>query len=283
MGFSIGDAFTTLPGGLPAGGGATGTTFLLAERGPRDVLVATVALAPLPNGAIDHSQLSGSSVATDEPVLSSVRGHPGQVAHWVNRGDSIGGRQAIWEEGGVRWTASSELRVADLAAALEPLEITTEGVRDPSHRFEVVGTQAASEPLAKTVRTTEISLYRSEDGRHLYPIIITIKPPTPGSTGVTALPRLGPGAAMRDLDGARLVVGGTDSAAGFAETRGPEIRTLLDGGSRVDLDAGVQLTPVAENDLIATVVGLRRVANEDPRLEAVLPRYRGSQTFCRES
>lgn len=80
----------------------------------------------------------------------------------------------------------------------------------------------------------------------------------------------------------RLLVGGTDSAPGFAETSGPEIRTVLADGSHIDLDASVQLRPVAENDLIATGVGLRRVANDDPRLEAVLPKCRGSQTCCRE-
>ena len=270
-GFSIGDASTTTPGALPSGGGPVGATFLLAERGPGDVLAATMTLATVPSGAIDRSQLSGVAVAIDEEVLTSVRGHPGQVAHWINRGDLIGDRQAIWDESGVHWTATSELRVAELAAALEPLVITTNGVRDPSHRFEIVGTEAQTGPPSQSVRRSLITLYRSDDRQHFHPITITIEAPAPGSTGVTSLPRLGPGAAMRELAGARLLVGGTDSAPGFTETRGPEIRTALGDGTQVSVEPGIQLAPVSTDDLVATGAGLRRTTTEEPRPISVFP------------
>ena len=123
----------------------------------------------------------------DEAHLDSVRGHPGQIAHWINRGDPVGEQVAEWTEGGVSWTATSGLDVQALGTALARLQLQRDHVTDPSGRFRVLGSDVG--PHAGRERTTDLEIDQSKGpsgaARTYY---VRVSMHVAGTTGLMSLP-----------------------------------------------------------------------------------------------
>ncbi len=78
-----------------------------------DRVVATIDLTRGVSSPDRYAQPAYSEVS-DDRVLDSVRGQPGRISRWINRGDPVGEQVAQWTEDGDRWLATSSLGVDEL-------------------------------------------------------------------------------------------------------------------------------------------------------------------------
>ena len=129
--------------------------------------------------AAPHSQ-----PVAEEPGLTSVRGEPGSIQTYVDRSNRPW-VQALWTEGGRQWSASagSDLGVDGLAVALEPLDLESGGVSDPTGRYQVV----AGDVVAagdRTVGRFTTSLALDPHGSDVDPLVlIQVDERGPGAFG----------------------------------------------------------------------------------------------------
>lgn len=183
-----------LPGDLPDGlvlasGGteryesqesspAEARTYTLIEAAEDGVVRSSLSVVE-GGGNAPHSQ-----PVTEEPGLTSVRGHPGSIQMYVDRSNRPW-VQALWTEGGRQWSASAgrDLGVDGLAAALEPLDLEPGGVSDPTGRFQVVagGVVAAGD---RTVGRFTTSLALDPHGSDVDPLVLVqVEERGPGAFG----------------------------------------------------------------------------------------------------
>ena len=174
---------------------ARSRTWLLADiEGDRVVGLISLGRAGAPPG------LSGGGVDPPAPVVDGVRGRPGRIETRVDR-SAMPLQVAEWTEHGETWTASSTLDAHSLGAAIEPVVIDGDAVRDPTGRFEVIG--AGPPYAAGRSRVTQLEVVGPGPDRLRH--YVRIDDPVPGATGITTLPPGLPQPAVGSVDG-RLVV-----------------------------------------------------------------------------
>lgn len=176
------------------------TRWLLAEL-DGDRVVATISVT---RGSTDPDGYAqpGFNEVTDERALDWVRGHPGRVSRWINRGDPVGEQVAEWTEDGDRWLATSALDVDELAAALGALSIDGTELRDPTGRFQVLGRRRGDTATGELAgRTTSLRLTEHmEDDEPDLGLSLKIEQRPPDLEGFVDV-RVRPGSLRIEVDG----------------------------------------------------------------------------------
>jgi hypothetical protein len=190
----------------------------LVELGEDGTILSTIRLSSaepgvrLPKG----DDAPGHGVRDDLPMLDTVRGRPGEVAHWINRGDPIGHTGALWTEGGMRWAAESELGVEQLVGALEPLNLDGDEVTDPTGRYREMGAEPmwwSGQQRSTTVELDEVDAR----GDVVRAYTIQISPAVPGRHGLPVGAIVG--STLTEVAGRTTVLGASSASS------------LLSGGS----------------------------------------------------
>lgn len=179
---------------------------------------------------------AGFNLVEEDERLDSVRGLPGQIGHWVNRGDSVGYQVAEWTEGGVLWKAISQLDVRSLGAALASFRINGEEVSDPSDSFQVIGEGPSFIPGRP--RTTDLEYEEFDDRGELFRrYYVRIDSPVPGATGIIE-GSADPGATMSAVDGRVVLTHGPDVSSSLGDGSPVSIRTYDATSNPTDSDTG---------------------------------------------
>ena len=198
----------------------------------------------------------GFAQADAEPALDRVRGLPGSIARWINRGDSKGELVAEWNEDGSPWQAagcgtSIDLGLDGFAAALEPLELSGTEVSDPSGRFVAVGSAPWSSVggvAGVTLATPDATVFDEPAVR------ISIGAPHAGAEGLPSL-ATGQDATYEVVDG---------RPASF--DRSTAITVTDDGSVATATIAGLPGIMLSGRDLVCMLQSLRPVDHDDPAL-----------------
>ncbi len=259
----------------PVDAGRVGaTSYTLAELGAAGELRSTFVLE---RGG-SPTERSTYDSATGE-VLSEVRGGPGEVARWINRGDPYGAVEAAWNEGGEHWRASAQATPvdpdggpswtqSDLAAVLAHLDLTRSSVSDRSGRFVVVGGSTQDGDPAH--RSTVLSFVPDGSVSGAAPLHVEISERPAGSSGLPALweVALDPRATVVTVEG--VLVASSPNLAVGAVADGSTVRAAVNGSwSPVDGQMQPSWTSPTVDDLRTLVVGMVAVAADDPRLAQV--------------
>lgn len=257
---------TTMPDGLvlesASSSVATSNLDAPVPEGSRTFLLAEVAddgrvgqvLRVTRNGAGDEQP--GFGAAPDEPTLDRVRGVPGEVYRRINRGDSYGEIVAVWDEGGASWQAgggapSVEAGVEAFAAALEPLELSDDGVTDPTGRFELLG----ATPWATSARSASVTLSTPDATVFDLPVVtVRVDPTVEGLEGLPSL-ATGPGATYELIDGRPASF---DQFGAITRTDDGSVAT-----AEISRESAGSLTG---RDLVPMLQSLRAVDHDDPEL-----------------
>ncbi len=245
-------------------------TWLLADiDGERVVGLILLGRAGAPTG------ISGGGVDPTAPVVEGVRGRPGRIETRVDR-SAMPRQVAEWTEHGETWTASSTLDARSLGAAVDPLEVDGDAVRDPTGRFEVIG---AGPPFAAgRSRVTQLEVVGPGPDRLRY--YVRIDDPAPGATGIITLPPWLPEPTVRSIDGRLVVLGGQTA-----------ITTTADGSPVwVDVYDETSNGARADPEVLAVVLSSlrRRTAGDDgwiagvPLVVGVPPDAAALTGHCRE-
>ncbi len=202
-----------------------------------------------------------SQPVTEDPGLTSVRGHPGSIQTYINRSNQPW-VQALWIEDGQPWSAAAprELGVDGLAAALEPLVLESDGVSDPTGRFQVVAGGAV--PAGdRTVGRFTTSLALDPHGSDVDPLVLVqVEERGPGAFGPGSA-SLGDDLSAVQIDGRWVVsspmgatVGLEDGSSATAMLRtSTALAQVQAGGSTTTLPGAVVVT---EEDLREIVLGI---------------------------
>ena len=259
-------------------------SFLLAELST-DGEVGAMLRISLDAGSRETPSQAGFSEVTEEATLDRVRGRPGSVVRIVNRGDSQGVARARWVEGGVQWSASGGqlpggLGVDELAAALEPLELAPDRVRDPSGRFTVIsGTPPSSMP-----RFADLG-FRASDATKWQQSVVTVRvdPPVAGADGLPDL-ATGDGATFAVIDG-RPVSYDRTTAITFTEDNSVATATITADAVIAAASGAPGATDLSGRDLVAMLHGLRPVEPDAAELVGVpmIPDWYGANGVDWES
>ena len=198
--------------------------------------------------------------AYDE-MRSSVRGHEGTAGRVVNRSDPIGSITARWVEDGAGWIAGGPDDVDALLAALDPLEITSDGISDPSGRFTELGSAPVLQP---ETRETRIELLGAEENAVTGSepaLTITIERGPEGATGLTYLPSHWgyKGAVLSEHDGRPML------------SAGRTLITTLPDGSAISIQDGT--STLSQEDLVRLVDGVVRVTEDRPYTGVLIPEW----------
>lgn len=250
------------------------TSYTLAELGAAGELRSTFVLE---RGGSPTERSTYDSAAGE--ALSEVRGRPGEVARWINRGDPYGAVEAAWDEDGEHWRARAQASPADpdggpswtpseLAAVLAGLELTRSSVSDPSGRFVVVGRSTHDGDTAH--RSTVLSFVPDGSVPGAAPLHVEISERPAGSSGLPALweVALDPLATVVTVEG--VPVASSPNVAVGTVADGSTVRAAVNGSwGPVDGQMQPSWTSPTVDDLRALVVGLVAVAADDPRLAQV--------------
>ena len=211
-------------------------------------------------GAGSDPSMSYYQLAPDEPTIDAVRGLPGKVGRVVSRGDGIGMRMARWEEQGLQWTASTApdaLTNSELVELLERLELSRDGVTDPTGALTLLG-RTRPAPAAGEDRYTRV-VFRRVGAPMNERIQIDVTPPREGSEGI-----VGP-VGDRLLESDRGMVVSNGRAATAAQTGGPSLSLEV-----IDMSGHGQVTALSMEDVEALLLTpWTRVTDDDPRRRSV--------------
>jgi hypothetical protein len=236
----------------------------LLARIDGDRLVATITLLRRSAAdAVEPEQLPGYLPDDRDARLDAVRGRPGRIARWINRGDLIGQAVAEWTEDGIPWRAESRLGVRDLADALTSLRLGHGRISDRSGRFEVIGTWSSSRTGPSRVTQLEIDRPTGPDGA-APSYFVRIDSPVPGHTGASGVPP-----AITD---ASATVRRVQDRLVFLQ--GPELDSTLPDGSAVTITttdrSGVPVVPRPDT-LVDILTSLHRRTPDDDRQLGSVP------------
>ncbi|NLA37750.1 MAG: hypothetical protein GX868_18970 [Actinobacteria bacterium] len=256
----------------PGSDGAEWWSFSLGERLDDDRLGLRLDL-----GATVDEDPSHLGIVDEEPVLTTVRGRPGTVGRWVNRGDSVGSRMARWEEQGLHWhaaTASDALTNEELAAIVDRLVISRDGVVDPTGTLTMLGRSRSGPPVTQD-RSTRVVLRRAGAPANER-VQIDVVAPVDGTEGLLH----STGDQLLEDDRGMIVSDGRRASARQSDGLGLDLEAI-------DMSGHGNVAPLSMTDLeMLLLTPWARVAPDDPRRRTVAladPDYSAEPSdFCRE-
>lgn len=256
----------------PGSNGAGWWGFSLAERLDEHRLGLRLDL-----GARVDEGTSYQVLVDEEPVLTTVRGGPGTVGRWVDRGDSVGSRMARWEEQGLHWhaaTAPGALSNEELAAILDRLEISRDGVVDPAGTLTTLGRSRSGPPVAQD-RYTRVVVRRA-GAPASEQVQIDVVAPVEGTDGLLHTT----GDQLLEDDRGMIVSDGRRASARQPDGLGLELEAI-------DMSGHGNVAPLSMTDLeLLLLTPWSRVAPDDPRRRTVAlvdPDHSAEPPdFCRE-
>lgn len=239
----------------PGSDGAEWWGYSLAERLDDNRLGLRLDLA-----ATVEEGTSQSVLVDEEPVLTTVRGRPGTVGRWVDRGDSVGSRMARWQEQGLHWhavTASGVLTNEELAAIVDRLEISRDGVVDPTGTLTTLGRSRSGPPVTQD-RYTRVVLRRAgapADER----VQIDVTAPVEGTEGLLHTT----GDQLLEDDRGMIVSDGRKASARQANGLGLDLEAI-------DMSGHGNVAPLSMTDLENLLLTpWSQVGPDDPRRRTV--------------
>ena len=256
----------------PGSEGAGWWGFSLAERLDENRLGLRLDL-----GATVDEGTSHQGLADGEPVLTTVRGRPGTVGRWIDRGDSVGRRMARWEEQGLHWHAATDsdaLTNEELAAIVDRLEISRDGVVDPTGTLTTLGRGRSGPPVAQD-RYTRVVVRRAGAPANER-VQIDVVAPVEGTDGLLHTT----GEQLLEDDRGMIVSDGRRASACQSDGLGLDLEAI-------DMSGHGNVAPLSMTDLeMLLLTPWARVAPDDPRRRTVAlvdPDYSAEPPdFCEE-
>ncbi len=160
-------------------------SFLLAQLGPEGRIEQLLSVVRNTEPYTESYGSPGFLKVDTEPELDQVRGHPGSIARWVNRGDTYGQLVAQWGEGDAAWTVAGGARSVGLgieafAELLRPLQLSSHDIADPTRRLTLLGMTSS----AASARTAEFTLSKEAPADEASAVRVTISSRVSGSEGL---------------------------------------------------------------------------------------------------
>lgn len=250
--------------GEDLGGYDTATASTLAAVDADGRVVETVEVTRFPDLDRFEPQPGGSAGHAYEASASSVRGHGGTVGRLINRSNVVGFVTARWIEGGVGWIASGLDDPDALLAALDPLDLSTDVVSDPTGRFTVLGSTIVSSPEDRDTSIELIGADETDLDGTVPSVTIEITDVPDGATGlaVGSAPAGRSETVLAEHDG-RTVLTADHWIAGS-----------LPDGSRISIDD--RTVTLTADDLLGLLDAVVPVSDDDPYEGPLTPAWYGS-------